>query len=177
MAQNLYLIDTYGYTQFWGRCDNLMYSCNFQRSSQCTCDICHLKYLSFLYAPNLFDRKGIIVRSIKPCQCQVSADLFSYSGCHFFLASISIFSLWINIKFILIPNSHWLANSDHTEDQITACGTMDFVQLLIGDLVNSPRDRIWVRDYTELHFLITMLIIGLSHIFKCRYEKYNIPIF
>ena len=47
--------------------------------------------------------------------------------------------LWINIRFILILNSHRLANSDHTEDQITACGTMAFVWVLIRELVNGPR--------------------------------------
>jgi hypothetical protein len=74
-------------------------------------------------------------------------------------------------------NSHQLANSDHTEDQITAFGTMAFVWLLIGDLVYSPRDRTRVQDFTGLHFFKTQLITGLSHIFKCRDEKYTVPMF
>lgn len=70
---------------------------------------------------NLLDRGGVIVRSTKPFQCQVSADPFSDPGCPSFLASESISpALWINIRLVLMLNSQKLANSDHTQDQIAA---------------------------------------------------------
>ena len=92
-------------------------------------------------------------------------------------SKLFFFLLWISISFILILSFHRLANSDHTEDQITGFGTMAFVRLLIGHLVYNSKDGIWVWDFTGLHFLKIQLIIGLSRIFECRYERYSNPTF
>ena len=92
-------------------------------------------------------------------------------------SKLFFFLLWISISFILILSFHRLANSDHTEDQITGFGTMAFVLLLISHLVYNSKDGIWVWDFTGLHFLKIQLIISLSRIFECRYERYSNPTF